>query len=655
MFVDFSKHVHLNYDTMSKGELFVVDVEDIFASYLAAFPEGTNPIFRERTEHDCNCCKQFIRRLGKLVSITPEGTINTVWDGGFALPAPYNIVAERMAELVRQAPILSVFRTKERQYGIEHNYETETGKRWNHFHGRVADKHYSLTPEKLRGDMDDAIQVFGRGMRELNLSDMDTVIDLIEANNLYRGEENLTKLKAYRALKAGYDASPSQQIYILQNMTKPSALLRNSSLGTLLIDLAAGTDLEIAVKKYEDKVSGTNFKRPKALITERMIQQAVAKLTELDLEHAVERRHATLEDINVNDVLFVDNEVRGKMKGGLTDLLMSSSQVHRGKGLQMALQDPPKIKIADFLKLGAKSIQLYLLNEQRGNFVSLTAPKYPSTGRLFKWANDFAWAYDGEVADSIKERVKRAGGNVDAKLRVSLSWHCGDDLDLYARCPTGHVYYGNKAGILDVDMNGLDRQDNIAPVENLAWSYAHDGRYVVGVNQFSRRTSNEQGYEVEFFWEGKSTTYSYPRFMKHKEDHELFSFSIVNGKMVGFTVGSALTQTSGVQEKWGVKTLTPVRVDTIMLSPNHWDDAGSVGNRHYFFILENCKNPEPVRGFFNEYLRGDLEPHRKVFEVLSSKTKCEPTDRQLSGVGFSSTRRDSVIAIADGRTYEVEF
>ena len=70
--------------------------------------------------------------------------------------------------------------------------------------------------------------------------------------------------------------------------------------------------------------------------------------------------------------------------------------------------------------------------------------------------------------------------------------------------------------------------------------------------------------------------------------------------------------------------------------------AGAVGNKHWMFMLEGCVNPEPVRGIYNEFLRGDLEPHRKVFEVLGSKTKCEPTPNQLSGLGFTAARNDEV-------------
>lgn len=43
-------------------KLFVTDTdkETIWNTYLDSFPDGTNEIFRERREYDCNCCKSFI-------------------------------------------------------------------------------------------------------------------------------------------------------------------------------------------------------------------------------------------------------------------------------------------------------------------------------------------------------------------------------------------------------------------------------------------------------------------------------------------------------------------------------------------------------------------------------------------------------------------
>jgi hypothetical protein len=66
------------------------------------------------------------------------------------------------------------------------------------------------------------------------------------------------------------------------------------------------------------------------------------------------------------------------------------------------------------------------------------------------------------------------------------------------------------------------------------------------------------------------------------------------------------------------------------------------GNKHYFFILDGCKQPGTVRGFYNEFLTDKLRDHRKVFEVLGNKMRVEESDEQLTGLGFSSTVRASI-------------
>lgn len=51
--------------------LFVtaVDKDVLWETYLGSFPEGTNEIYRERREHDCSCCRHFIKSFGNVVSI----------------------------------------------------------------------------------------------------------------------------------------------------------------------------------------------------------------------------------------------------------------------------------------------------------------------------------------------------------------------------------------------------------------------------------------------------------------------------------------------------------------------------------------------------------------------------------------------------------
>ena len=70
-FVKFRDAIITHFDDMQKkyDNLFVVDLDKdkFYESYLSAYPEGTNPMFRERTEHDCSTCRHFIKKIKTLV------------------------------------------------------------------------------------------------------------------------------------------------------------------------------------------------------------------------------------------------------------------------------------------------------------------------------------------------------------------------------------------------------------------------------------------------------------------------------------------------------------------------------------------------------------------------------------------------------------
>ena len=100
------------------------------------------------------------------------------------------------------------------------------------------------------------------------------------------------------------------------------------------------------------------------------------------------------------------------------------------------------------------------------------------------------------------------------------------------------------------------------------------------------------------------------------------------------------------KQKWGINTNHFVKVKQLMLSPNYWNN--NIGNRHFMFFLENCINDESPRPFFNEFLKEEFTENRKVFEVMGSKIKIEPSEYQLSGISFSETQRNHLLVKVDG-------
>lgn len=132
-----------------------------------------------------------------------------------------------------------------------------------------------------------------------------------------------------RTLVTAQTLSPEVRTnYCWLNFKSPIAKIRNTAMGTLLIDLSNGVDLEKAVRAYENIMAPANYKRPTALITKKQIEAAQKKVEELGLTDALPRRHAHVEDISVNDVLFVNRDTRAKMKGGMFDMLSETSTVN---------------------------------------------------------------------------------------------------------------------------------------------------------------------------------------------------------------------------------------------------------------------------------------------------------------------------------------
>ena len=660
-FTKFSAPVQDRYNKMAKHELFVVDVPNIFEEYLAAFPEGTNPVKKERTTYDCSACRQFITRLGVVVQINDVGELFTIWDGYDEMPYPFNVVAHHLSELVKSSEISHIFRTPEGAFGCTHNFDAE-GHRYNHFFGKVASRHQSSHAGAIISKVQGDVQVFKRGLAEISAESLATVVDLIEANSLYRGEEHLAAVKGFRGLHGEYQriTDPQHRIaFCVHKRDAVGARIRNTSIGTLLLDLSNGEELEAAVRKFETIVAPANYKRPRALITQRMVQDAEHTLNELGLSDALARRVARIEDVSVNDVLFVDRSVRPKMKGGLSDLLKNDVKPSKRKSKSA---EATVISGEEFLaRVVPKSKKLEILfeNKHLGNLMALTAPVHENAGRLFKWDNDFAWSYDGEVADAVKVRVKAAGGNVDAYFRTSLAWYNRDDLDIHVITPFDfEIFFGRKydpvtGGRLDVDMNV--RGESRTPVENVCWDRRSlkDGVYQIIIVNYLKRESIDVGFELELEFAGSTHQFFYSKPVYTRVN--ALCVEVKNGEMVRFWCpDSDVISTPKSVTKWGISTGENIQVDALMLSPNHWGSQ-CVGNKHVFFISNAIKNPDPVRGIYNEYLRADLTQHRKVFEILGSRAKAEPSDDGLCGLGFSSTRKDEVTITADGRPYVVKF
>ena len=659
---------HFNEMTKNNDNLFVIDLDkdELWNLYLDSFPAGTNEMFRKRREFDCSCCRQFIKNVGNVVAIK-DNKVTTIWDFEIASDV-FSPVVKSLQEFVSSKVVSDVFVSKFKNVGTESNLENIDGniKKWEHLYARLPDKFVSTdrTIGDVQGHHRSTKDVFKRSLEEISVESVLTVLELISQNSLYRGEEWKTALTQFLKYKKAYMKLTNdidKNNFSWENSLKAGEVvgkIKNHSIGTLLMNISENMDLDIAVGKFEFIV-GDGYKRPKPIHTKKMLEDAQKTVVELGYMESLPRRFSNIEDITINNILFSNKDSAKKMGMNIFDEMKKTVPENIKKFSKIE-----EIGIEDFVAnvlSNAQELEVLFENKHSKNLVSLISPQDKDSKSMFKWDNGFGWAYSGNIADSsMKENVKAAGGKVDGVLRFSLQWNDieADRNDLDAHCiePNKNEIsfrrrnHEKTTGVLDTDV--IDPLTGKAAVENITWSNIEKmekGTYQFFVNCFSNR-GGKSGFRAEIEFNGELYSFEYNKPMRGAENVQVAEV-MFDG--VNFEIKELLTSSTSSKEMWGLNSNQFVPVSVAMFSPNYWDEQKGNGNKHYMFMLKDCINSETPSGFFNEFLKQELVTHRKVFEALGSKMSVESTDNQLSGLGFSSTKRNELIVKVKGQTERV--
>lgn len=709
--IDFNKKIQDKFAQMqTTGKLFRVELtgNQIWDLYLKSFPKEQDPIFRDpnSTVHNCNCCNSFIRRYGNVVSVDENYDITTMFNVLGVDPEYFNFVVEASLA-IKESKITEVFLetfdelktlpyescakandqfqlgiaksvkryTKEEaeKYGVVKPNEIRT---FDHFWVSLNRKFVDFSGksvEALMGNYRDSKNTFTAAMEAISLDTFKLVKDLSVQGSLMNGEAHLFKIEKMLPLKAEFDTLSTNQKdnwCWVKSYGFELARFKNELIGTLCMELAEGKEINAAVLAFNKRVDPVNYMKAKSPITQRQIEDAKKFIEENGYVESFSRRFATIHDLRVSEILHTNTSSSGIKYVSIFDGVKPTFSGHK----RSEFDGIEEVNIEKFMKdvlPGCTSIEAFLTNSQEGNLVTLTTSTSKESKQIFKWNNPFSWTFNGNLAgkSEIKDAVKSQGGKVDGVLRFSITWNEDGksivDLDAHATEPNGtEIYYGSykkNRGLGKTSMTGELDVDMIDPtnlgVENITWdtlSKMKDGKYKFWVRNFNGKSN--KGFKAEIEYDGEVFNYEYNSSLGHKQDVVVAEVILKNKE---FTIKHILPESeAGSKELWGLETNQFHKVNSLFLSPNHWNGE-QVGNKHYMFMLEDCKTPEPIRSFHIENLLPELVQHRKVLEVLGATQMIPPSDEpQLAGLGFNATVRDSLIVKLQGshkRTIRIMF
>ena len=533
-FKDFNSLLQKHVAKMMEEQdfLFMLDVnkDELWDTYLNSYPEGTNEIYRERRYNDCNCCKQFIRAFGNVVFIKNNKLVS-IWDFTTGEDT-YQPVIDALSALVHSKKIKDVFVTKEVKFGIEKNFEELIT--WYHFFIQLPKKFVTVSEDSVptvMAEFRDIRNVFERSLKEISQEAIEIILDLIPQKSLYKGDEWKDMLDSFLLMHKEYHKLPDEEkdLYCWSKAVQIGSVLgkiRNRVIGTLLVDVSNNMDLNEAVMKYGKKTDPINYQHPKTLYSKKICKEAKKTFTELGLMPSIERRFATIKDININNILFANKEVQKQMAGDVFDTMSQEAVSANAKKFDKI----EEIGIEKFVKdiiPRVSSIEVLLENRHAPNLMSVIAPKYKDCNALMKWDNSYTWVYKGNITDSMmKERVKMAGGKIDGILRYSIQWNeCNDnnnDFDAHCIEPDKNLIsfpvktiVQPSSGMLDVDI--INPNGKVA-VENITWTdirKMQEGIYTFLVHNYTHR-GGRSGFSAEIEYNGEIYSYSYRKDIRQK-------------------------------------------------------------------------------------------------------------------------------------------
>lgn len=374
-------------NTKSADVLFSVtkDKSSLWSIYLNSFP------LADRQHYNCNECRKFFERYADIVTVDAKGKLTSVMFSE-SPQGEYAYIFDRLRAAIEGASIEHVFATEETKWGIP-----VTGP-WEHFAVKPAKKLvHQVVLDADRKPIETAYQyeakftalfnTMVRALVEYSVEDVKQALTIINGNALFRGEA--VKGPAEWLLKVLTDQKKTKNAVARHNMLWREVVLapvgfarpRGTKIGTLLDDIVEKKDIAEIRANFAHVMDPTKHAQPQKAPSAANIKQAERLVSSMNLESALRRRFATLDDVQK---MWVPRTVAQGGTGGVFGHLTPRDR----KTQEATLMNLPakKMTMEKFVTQvlpTARDIEVRMTDQMP--FVALVTAEDPSARPILQW------------------------------------------------------------------------------------------------------------------------------------------------------------------------------------------------------------------------------------------------------------------------------
>jgi len=372
--------------------LFKTDVRTpLFDLYLSMIPEG-----EIRQHFNCNTCRGFFHRYGTLVYVDDTGsTRSIIWNEDLACGVFKDIV-RALNEEVESSRMTQVLCSNANTYVTGHEdhieYGTAETEEWSHFHANISRNvlipDYGITSEEC-------MHIFSTVRLALNryINAIDRAI-AIASTELLHDKNTLSTLKAVKEVMDDVNNSKGQcrtNKLWKYAFEKYNLLyhLAGSVEGSLMDDIINNIDDDTVIERFNEKVDPMNYMRPKSAPSSTLVTEAEKIIADLNLESALKRRIATIDDV-IKFFWKKPEEKDTEKHGGVFSNVRTKDDAKNkvNNNIVDVTDKPLRVTLKKFMKTvlpNALKINVALHGYGRYPFCSLTTACDPDAEPLIKW------------------------------------------------------------------------------------------------------------------------------------------------------------------------------------------------------------------------------------------------------------------------------